>query len=141
MWLLYFHEQESFSTVSLKCVGHQWYWRYEYGEFPEVEFDSFILPTEDLREGISRLLEVDNRVVVPVNSGIRVFVTREDVIHAWTIPCLGIKIDATPGRLNVLSLIPSVCGVFLGQCSELCGANHRLMPIVFEVTLPSLFVE
>lgn len=100
-----------------------------------------MVPTEDLEGGECRLLEADNRIVVPLGIGIQVFVTREDVIHSWALPVEGVKIDATPGRLNRVNLIFPSAGILYGQCRELCGANHRLIPTVIEVTTPSLFIE
>ena len=100
-----------------------------------------MLPSGDLFLGEPRYLETDNRAVLPLLHRIRCFVSREDVIHAFTLPSAGLKIDATPGRLSVTSLSFTESGVFYGQCSELCGANHRLMPIVIETTLPALLKE
>ena len=141
MVLLYTHEMEGEERLSIKCVGHQWYWRLEYRDLEDVVFERFIVPSEDLLLGESRLLEVDNRIVVPVNTRIQLLVTREDVIHSFALPSLGVKVDGTPGRLNSVSLyLPSV-GVLYGQCRELCGVNHSLIPVVAEVTLPILLVE
>lgn len=141
MAILYNHEQEIITSLSVKCVGHQWYWRYEYRELEEVEFDRLIVPTRDLERGEVRYLEVDNRLVIPRETGIRFLVTREDVIHSFALPVAGVKIDAIPGRLNVVNVRFPWVGLFLGQCRELCGANHSLMPICIEVTIPSLLEE
>lgn len=130
--LLYLLDEVENPTLTIKTIGHQWYWRYEYSDFLNLEFDSYMTPTEDLNPGAFRLLEVDNRVVVPIITDIRVLVTAADVIHSWTIPSLGVKVDAIPGRLNQLSLFSSRPGVFYGQCSEICGANHSFIPIVIE---------
>ena len=125
-------------SVTLKSVGHQWYWRYEYPEFKSIislethRFDSYIVPVRELTTGEFRLLEVDNRVTLPQNTPIRVLVTRADVLHSWTVPRLGVKADAVPGRLNQLNLESNISGVFYGQCSEICGANHRFIPIVVQ---------
>lgn len=123
--------------ISLKASGHQWYWRYEYPDFVEkenfsnknLEFDSYIIPIIELESGDFRLLEVDNRVRLPRQTPIRILVTRRDVLHAWAIPRLGLKVDAVPGRLNQLRVEINSVGVFYGQCSEICGANHRFIPI------------
>ena len=115
-----------------KAIGHQWYWSYEYSDFPYISYDSFMLPTKLLKNGEFRLLEVDNRLIVPINTEIRLLVTASDVIHAWTIPALRIKADAIPGRLNQLTFTLRRTGVFYGQCSEICGANHSFIPIVLE---------
>lgn len=132
--LLYIIEEVNNPLITLKAVGHQWYWSYEYSDFaPNISFDSYIVPTNDLSSGQFRLLEVDNRLVVPINTEIRLLVTSTDVIHSWTIPRLGVKSDAIPGRLNQIGFTCDRPGVFFGQCSEICGANHSFMPISIEV--------
>ena len=119
--------------ISLKATGHQWYWSYEYPEFSAdrniVRFDSYMVPSNELLPGDFRLLETDNRVRLPSQIPIRILVTRGDVLHSWAIPRLGLKVDAVPGRLNQLRVEVNSVGVFYGQCSEICGANHRFMPI------------
>ena len=131
--ILYLIDEVREPSVTVKAIGHQWYWRYEYSDFLDVSFDSYMLPTDDLQEGQYRLLEVDNRAVFPYNTEVRILVTAADVIHAWTIPTLGIKADAIPGRLNQMGFIAYRPGVFYGQCSEICGANHRFIPIAIEI--------
>ena len=139
--LLYNIDDISRRIVSLKVRGHQWYWSYEYRDFwPEdfwssMEFDTYIAcKDEDKRElGIYRLLDRNYRPVLPRNTQVQILITRADVLHAWTIPRLGIKADANPGRLNQVKLFRQRPGVFYGQCSEICGANHRFMPIVIEL--------
>ena len=123
--------------VTLKCIGHQWYWSYEYSDYSSsddtsIAFDSYMIPEEDLELGQLRLLEVDNRVVLPVQSHIRVLLTAADVLHSWAVPSVGVKCDAVPGRLNQTSMFIQRPGVFYGQCSEICGVNHGFMPIVVE---------
>lgn len=130
--LLYLTDEISNPRITLKAIGHQWYWRYEYTDFIDIEIDSYIIPTSDLSPGEFRLLEVDNRVVLPIQIEIRVLVTAADVIHAWTVPALGVKVDAVPGRLNQLGFTINQPGVFYGQCSEICGANHSFIPISIE---------
>lgn len=130
--LLYLLDEINNPVVTLKAIGHQWYWRYEYSDFLQLEFDSYILPTNELTESRFRLLDVDNRTVLPINAQVRVLVRAADVIHSWTVPALGVKADAIPGRLNQLSLTVNRPGLFYGQCSEICGANHRFIPIVIE---------
>nr|VFU78747.1 cytochrome c oxydase subunit 2 [Proasellus karamani] len=130
--LLYLLDEVNQPSVTLKATGHQWYWSYEYSDFSSTEFDSYMIPTSDLSPGDFRLLEVDNRVTLPQSFQIRLLVTASDVIHSWTVPSLGVKGDAVPGRLNQLSFIMKRPGVFYGQCSEICGANHSFMPIVVE---------
>jgi len=119
--------------LSLKAIGHQWYWRYEYPELHNENFsggfDSYMASQAELQPGRFRLLETDNRVSLPAQIPIRVLITRGDVLHAWTVPRLGLKVDAVPGRLNQLRLEINSVGVFYGQCSEICGANHRFIPI------------
>nr|QXF29930.1 cytochrome c oxidase subunit II [Chloeia pocicola] len=131
--LLYLMDEISNPALTVKAIGHQWYWSYEYSDFLNLEFDSYMIPTDELIPGDFRLLEVDNRAVVPMQAEVRVLVTAADVIHSWTVPCLGIKADAIPGRLNQVGFTSLKPGVFYGQCSEICGANHSFMPIVVEV--------
>lgn len=139
--LLYLLDEVRTPTLTLKSIGHQWYWRYEYSDFANLEFDSYILPTEDLQPGQFRLLEVDNRAVLPMHAEIRVLVTAADVIHSWTVPRLGVKADAIPGRLNQIGFTLTRPGVFYGQCSEICGANHSFIPIVIESVDRQSFVN
>ncbi len=135
--LLYSIDEVIDPSVTIKAIGHQWYWSYEYSDYslsdePAVAFDSYMIPDDDLEPGMLRLLEVDNRVVVPVNTHIRMIITAADVLHSWAVPSLGVKCDAIPGRLNQVALFVKREGIFYGQCSELCGANHAFMPIVVE---------
>nr|YP_010491854.1 cytochrome c oxidase subunit II [Ocypus graeseri]UWM92640.1 cytochrome c oxidase subunit II [Ocypus graeseri] len=130
--LLYLLDEVNNPVVTVKSIGHQWYWSYEYNDFKKVEFDSYMIPTNDIEEIDFRLLDVDNRMAVPYDSQIRMLVTATDVLHSWTIPALSVKIDATPGRLNQVSFLLNRTGIFFGQCSEICGANHSFMPIVME---------
>nr|AAS67184.1 cytochrome oxidase subunit II [Iodopleura isabellae] len=130
--ILYMMDEIDEPDLTLKAIGHQWYWSYEYTDFKDLSFDSYMLPTTDLPLGHFRLLEVDNRLVIPMESPIRVIVTADDVLHSWAVPSLGVKTDAIPGRLNQTSFITTRPGIFYGQCSEICGANHSFMPIVVE---------
>lgn len=131
--LLYLIDEITNPLVTLKAIGHQWYWRYEYSDFKNsVSFDSYIIPTDELIRGQYRLLEVDNRAVLPIQFELRLIITAADVIHSWTIPRLGVKADAIPGRLNQLNIAITRPGVYYGQCSEICGANHSFIPIVVE---------
>nr|QWS06278.1 cytochrome c oxidase subunit II [Buccinum bayani] len=139
--LLYLLDEVGNCSLTLKSIGHQWYWSYEYSDFSDIEFDSYMIPTDELEPGDFRLLEVDHRVVLPTQTDIRVLVTSADVIHAWTVPSLGVKVDAIPGRLNQLSFFIKYPGVFYGQCSEICGANHSFMPIVVEAVPLKNFME
>lgn len=139
--LLYLTDEVRNPALTLKAIGHQWYWRYEYTDFSDIEIDSYIIPTSDLTPGEYRLLEVDNRIVLPIQTEIRVLVTAADVIHAWTIPALGVKVDAVPGRLNQLGFTINNPGIYYGQCSEICGANHSFIPICIEVINIKSFIN
>nr|WGO58083.1 cytochrome c oxidase subunit II [Rhabdoblatta orlovi] len=130
--LLYLMDEINNPVVTLKTIGHQWYWSYEYSDFLKVEFDSYMIPTNEMNSNDFRLLDVDNRAALPMNTFIRIIITATDVLHSWTVPSLGIKADATPGRLNQTSFLINRPGLFYGQCSEICGANHSFMPIVIE---------
>lgn len=130
--ILYLIDEVNNPHLTVKAIGHQWYWSYEYTDYKELGFDSYIVPTQDLTPGQFRLLETDHRMVVPVESPVRVLVTAEDVLHSWAVPALGVKMDAVPGRLNQTAFLTSRPGVYYGQCSEICGANHSFMPIVVE---------
>jgi len=144
--ILYRLDSSFGSALTLKVLGHQWYWRYEYtdfwgGEGAIVAFDSYIVSEEEMQVGQLRLLETDNRPVLPFLARVRVLVRRADVLHSWALPRLGVKLDATPGRLNQTSLIRHRPGVAYGQCSEICGANHRFMPIRLEFVRVSDFLS
>nr|YP_010954734.1 cytochrome c oxidase subunit II [Dorcus tanakai]WMW30119.1 cytochrome c oxidase subunit II [Dorcus tanakai] len=139
--LLYLLDEINNPLVSMKSIGHQWYWSYEYTDFKNIEFDSYMIPTSELKMSNFRLLDVDNRAVLPYNSQIRLMITAADVLHSWTIPALSVKIDATPGRLNQISFLLNRTGLFFGQCSEICGANHSFMPIVIESISPPFFIK
>nr|YP_010166623.1 cytochrome c oxidase subunit II [Hydroporus signatus]QRV62714.1 cytochrome c oxidase subunit 2 [Hydroporus signatus] len=139
--LLYLLDEISNPWLTLKSIGHQWYWSYEYSDFKKLEFDSYMIPTNELSNNEFRLLDVDNRVVLPFSSQIRIIVSAMDVLHSWTIPSLGVKIDATPGRLNQTNFFMNRPGLFYGQCSEICGANHSFMPIVIESVPTNIFIK
>ena len=139
--LLYLIDETTEPRITLKTVGHQWYWSYEYSDFNAVEFDSYIVPTNSLEIGEFRLLEVDNRVILPYLTQVRLLVTAADVLHSWTVPRIGVKADAIPGRLNQLNILFNRPGLFYGQCSEICGANHRFIPIRVESINPSDFLK
>lgn len=134
--LLYSVDEVIDPSLTIKCIGHQWYWSYEYSDLESslglVNFDSYLVPEDELEIGELRLLEVDNRVVLPINTHIRVLVTAADVLHSWAVPSLGVKLDACTGRLNETSLFILREGVFYGQCSEICGVGHSNMPIAVE---------
>jgi cytochrome c oxidase subunit 2 len=134
--LLYSLDEVINPSMTLKVIGHQWYWSYEYSDSSNpkniLNFDSYMKSEEDLTLGNFRLLEVDNRIVLPIKIHIRLLVTAADVLHSWAVPSLGIKVDACPGRLNQVFLFLKREGVFYGQCSEICGINHGFMPIVVQ---------
>nr|NP_689368.1 cytochrome c oxidase subunit 2 [Chaetosphaeridium globosum]AAM96602.1 cytochrome c oxidase subunit 2 [Chaetosphaeridium globosum] len=135
--LLYSMDEVVDPAITIKAIGHQWYWSYEYSDYntsdeQALAFDSYMVLEDDLDIGQLRLLEVDNRIVVPANTHLRMIITSADVLHSWAVPSLGVKCDAIPGRLNQASLFIQREGVYYGQCSELCGTNHGFMPIVIE---------
>jgi len=131
--LHYFMQRPEATEMTLKVVGYQWYWHYEYPDHGGFGFDSYIKKGEDLKPGDHRLLSVDNRVVVPVDTAVKVLLTGADVIHAWAVPSFGVKKDAIPGRLNETWFKATKLGTYYGQCSELCGVGHGFMPIVVDV--------
>nr|QOL00753.1 cytochrome c oxidase subunit II [Teleogryllus infernalis] len=138
--LLYLLDESMDPLITMKTIGHQWYWSYEYMDFKnKIEFDSYMSASDDLKS--FRLLDVDNRTVLPMNTQIRTLVTAADVIHSWTVPTLGVKTDATPGRLNQINFLINRPGVFYGQCSEICGANHSFMPIMIESVNLKTFIN
>jgi cytochrome c oxidase subunit 2 len=133
--LLYSADELIEPALTLKVVGHQWYWSYEFSDYADedgetVAFDAYMIPEDDLQKGDLRLLEVDNPVYLPIETHIRVIVTAADVLHCWALPAAAVKLDACPGRLNQTSLFFKREGTFFGQCSEICGVNHAFMPIV-----------
>nr|YP_010585941.1 cytochrome c oxidase subunit II [Parapsyche difformis]UZZ43677.1 cytochrome c oxidase subunit II [Parapsyche difformis] len=136
--LLYLMDESSSNLITLKIIGHQWYWSYEYTDFKPIEFDSYMTPLTDPNS--FRLLDVDNRIILPFNTQIRSLITSFDTIHAWTVPVLGVKADALPGRLNQTTMTIMRPGIFFGQCSEICGANHSFMPISLESINVSKFI-
>nr|YP_002456387.1 cytochrome c oxidase subunit II [Atractomorpha sinensis]ABX11507.1 cytochrome oxidase subunit II [Atractomorpha sinensis] len=137
--LLYLMDDSNEALITIKTIGRQWYWSYEYSDFMDIEFDTYMLNEEDLKMNSFRLLDVDNRTVIPMNTEIRMLMTASDVIHSWTIPALGIKSDAMPGRLNQSTLMVNRPGFwYFGQCSEICGS---FMPIILESTSTKLFIK
>lgn len=139
--LLYLLDEINSPALTLKRIGHQWYWRYEYSDFKNIEFDSYIIPTNEIEINNFRLLDVDNRIILPNNNQIRILITAADVLHSWTVPSLGIKVDATPGRLNQTNFFINRVGLYYGQCSEICGANHSFIPIVIERVPSNNFIK
>nr|YP_010161936.1 cytochrome c oxidase subunit II [Tachycines zorzini]QRI61338.1 cytochrome c oxidase subunit 2 [Tachycines zorzini] len=140
--LLYLLDDSIDPTITIKTIGHQWYWSYEYTDFHNpYEFDSYMIPYNEMDNNGFRLLDVDNRTVLPMNLQIRVLITAADVLHSWTVPALGVKVDATPGRLNQTNFFMNRPGLYFGQCSEICGANHSFMPIVIESVKTESFIS
>jgi len=139
--LLYIIDEVNNPSLTVKAIGHQWYWRYEYREFPKIKFDSYMLSESRLQIGDFRLLEVDNRLILPISCESRLLVTSSDVIHSWTIPSIGVKVDAIPGRLNQVSILPNHIGIYYGQCSEICGINHSFIPIGVEIVPVKDFIK
>lgn len=128
--LLYLIDEIKSPILTIKIFGHQWFWSYEYSDFSNIEFESYILNNNSLKN--FRLIEVDNKTILPFKYNIRLLISSDDVIHSWTIPRLAIKIDAIPGRINQINLIINRPGIYFGQCSEICGINHRFIPIQIE---------
>lgn len=151
--LLYSLDESINPDMTLKIIGHQWYWSYEYSDpiisedgskfesHDGIFFDSYLVNESDLMMGQIRLLEVDNRVALPTDRHIRLLVTSADVLHSWAVPSFGIKVDACPGRLSQASLYILREGTYYGQCSEICGANHGFMPIAVNVQEPKNFIQ
>nr|CAI64009.1 cytochrome oxidase subunit II [Isotoma viridis] len=138
--LLYLLDEVYTPAITLKTIGHQWYWSYEYSDFLNAEFDSYMIPSNEISSEMFRLLDVDNRTVIPMNAQVRTLITAADVLHSWTVPSLGVKADAVPGRLNQVNFYSNRPGIFFGQCSEICGANHSFMPLVLKVYQPKLLL-
>nr|AOY35683.1 cytochrome c oxidase subunit II [Austrofundulus limnaeus] len=138
--ILYLMDEINNPYMTVKAMGHQWYWSYEYTDYNNSSFDSYMITTQDLGPGQFRLLEADHRMVIPLKSPVRILTSADDVLHSWAMPSFGVKMDAIPGRLNQAALNVSYPGVFYGQCSEICGANHSFMPIVVE-SIPLKFFE
>nr|UTU35088.1 cytochrome c oxidase subunit II [Atheroides serrulatus] len=128
--LLYLMDEIKSPIMTIKIFGHQWFWSYEYSDFSNIEFESYMI-NKFYKENF-RLIEVDNKTIMPYKFNIRLLISSDDVIHSWTIPSLGIKIDAIPGRMNQINLFMNRPGIYFGQCSEICGINHSFMPIQIE---------
>ena len=145
--LLYAMDEIAEPEISLKVLGHQWFWSYEISDFnscqkqeQSLKYVCYMMVLDGLpktKQGYFRLLETNKRVILPTNTHLRLLVTAADVLHSWTIPSFGLKVDACPGRLNQINLFIKRVGVFFGQCSEICGVNHGFMPIAV-VSLPTL---
>ncbi len=138
--ILYKQDSIPKADVTVKAIGYQWYWGYEYPD-ENIYFDSYMIEDKDLKENEPRLLAVDNELVVPVNKVIKVMITANDVLHAWALPSFGVKRDAVPGRINETWFKAEKVGTFYGQCSELCGIKHAFMPIEVKVVTEEEYAE
>tara|TARA_B110000483_G_scaffold55762_1_gene69733 strand:- start:361 stop:1185 length:825 start_codon:yes stop_codon:yes gene_type:complete len=138
--VLYSQDEIPKADVTIKAIGYQWYWGYEYPD-ENIIFDSYMIDEKDLKEGQPRLLTVDNEVYVPVNKVVKVMITANDVLHAWALPSFGVKRDAVPGRINETWFKADRTGTFYGQCSELCGIKHAFMPITVNVVTEEEYSE
>ena len=138
--ILYKQDTIPKADVTVKAIGYQWYWGYEYPD-ENIIFDSYMIEDKDLKENQPRLLAVDNELVVPVNKVIKVLITANDVLHAWALPSFGVKRDAVPGRINETWFKAEKVGTYYGQCSELCGIKHAFMPIEVRVVTEEEYQE
>ncbi len=141
MRLLYFMDKTPNAEMTLKVISQRFFWSYEYPDHGNFTFDSTMLDDDELKEGQPRLLETDNRVVLPVGTNIRVLLTSADVIHSWAVPSLGLKTDTVPGRTNETWVQIDREGIFYGQCSELCGVGHAFMPIAIQAVSKEAFLK
>ena len=139
--LLYLIDEIPSPQLSVKTIGRQWYWSYEYINLEPFKFDSFIKPAPNPQDTSFRLLEVDHRATFPTSTESQLLVTSSDVIHSWTVPSLGVKVDAIPGRQNQVGFSILRPGVFYGQCSEICGTDHSFIPIAIEAISPQAFLK
>lgn len=137
--LLYYMDRVPPAAMTIKVVGHQWYWSYEYPDYGNFSFDSMIIPDRELKPGEPRLLAVNNPMVVPVGKVVRIITTSDDVIHSWAVPSLGVKRDTVPGRINETWFKIEHEGMYYGQCSELCGSQHGFMPIGIKAVSENVF--
>ena len=138
--LLYQQEKSENYDMTVKVIGHQWYWEYEYPDHGDFYFESYMVQDEDLQDGDLRLLTVDNPLVIPANKNIQILITAGDVLHSWAVPSMGLKTDAVPGRLNETWVNVKEPGIYRGQCSEICGTGHGFMPVVVKVLPESEFI-
>jgi len=139
--LLFYMDRTNDAEMTLKVVGHQWYWSYVYPDHDNIEFDSYMVKEADLKPGQLRLLDVDNPVVIPVDTNVRILVTSADVLHSWAVPAFGVKQDTIPGRLRETWVRVTKPGKYYGQCSELCGTGHGFMSIVVKAVSKEEFKE
>jgi cytochrome c oxidase subunit 2 len=139
--LLYYADRAPDAEMTIKVIGHQWYWSYEYPDHGNFTFDALMVATEDLQPGQLRLLDTDNYVVLPVDTKIRLLITASDVLHSFALPAMGVKLDAVPGRINETWVEITREGTFYGQCSEICGTGHSYMPIAVKAVSKAAYAE
>jgi cytochrome c oxidase subunit 2 len=139
--LMYYMDRTAKADMTIKVTGHQWYWSYEYPDAGEVGFDSNIIPVDQLKPGQKRLLDVDNRLIVPVGTTVRVLIIGSDVMHSWFVPSFGVQMYAVVGRSNETWFNVENEGVYYGQCNQICGVNHAFMPIVVEAVSKEAFAK
>nr|WRK21377.1 cytochrome c oxidase subunit II [Xestocephalus sp. n. C ZLL-2024a] len=139
--ILYMIEETNNPLITVKTMGHQWYWSYEYSDMKKFEMESYMKPLNTINKKEFRVLETDNHIIMPYNTQIRMLMSSTDVIHSWTIQTIGVKMDASPGRINQSNLMINRPGMFFGQCSEICGSNHTFMPISLESINMKFFLK
>jgi cytochrome c oxidase subunit II len=139
--LMYYMDRTQKADMTIKVTGHQWYWSYEYPDYKDVGFDSNIIPEDQIKPGQKRLLDVDNRLIVPVGSNVRVLIAGSDVMHSWFVPSFGVQMYAVPGRLNETWFNVEKEGTYYGQCNQICGVNHAFMPIVVQAVSKDDFAK
>jgi cytochrome c oxidase subunit 2 len=139
--LMFYMDKTQNAEMTVKVTGHQWYWSYEYPDYDNVGFDSNLIPEQDLKPGQKRLLDVDNRLIVPVGTNVRVLIAGSDVMHSWFMPSFGVQMYAVVGRLNESWFNVDKEGVYYGQCNQICGVNHAFMPIVVEAVSKPDFAQ
>lgn len=139
--LLYYADRAPDAEITIKAIGKQWYWSYEYPDHGNFTFDAYMVPDNELKEGQPRLLATDNNIVVPVDTKVRLLVASGDVMHGWYVPALGVQKEAMPGRVNETWFQATREGVYYGMCTELCGTNHAYMPIAVEVVSKERFAQ
>ncbi len=139
--LLYFTDRIEDAEMTIKAIGRQWYWSYEYPDHDDLTFDAYMVAEEDLEDGQPRLLQTDNALVLPVDTRIRVLVTASDVIHSFAMPSMGLKLDAVPGQVNETWVQINAEGMYYGQCSEICGTGHSYMPIMIKAVSKEAFAD
>lgn len=139
--LLYFADRIEDAEMTIKAIGRQWYWSYEYPDHDDLTFDAYMVADEDLEEGQPRLLQTDNALVLPVDTRIRILTTSSDVLHSFAMPSMGIKLDSVPGRVNETWVQINAEGMYYGQCSEICGTGHSYMPVMIKAVSKEDFAE